>query len=103
MEQEASRGTGRISTGSKARAPIWKRVLIVAAAVIGPLVLYLLFWPVPTDPYAWEPATDPGRTGPYVPNQDLAATQFIELAGYVGSKDVATDAYVGPEDVAIGP
>jgi hypothetical protein len=68
------------------------RVLLVA---VGLATTYLLLWPVPIEPYAWQPETNPGRTGPYVPNGDLASSRLIpaRTAGVSG---------VGPETIAIG-
>ena len=48
---------------------------------------YLLFWPVPIDPVAWQPATNP-RT---VPNDRLSGVRSLPEVGS------------GPESVAIGP
>ena len=48
--------------------------------------------PAPIDPVAWQPDPDPGLTGPYAPNDRLAAVERL-LEG-VGT---------GPEDVACGP
>lgn len=65
-----------------------KLVLIVLALLAG----YLLFWPVPVNPVAWQAPKAPELTGPYAPNQALAS---VEKHGV----DVGT----GPEDVAIDP
>lgn len=43
------------------------------------LVAYLLLWPVPIRPYAWIPGEDPGQTGPYVPNDDLARAHLLPV------------------------
>ena len=68
----------------------------------GLLALYLLFWPVPIHPYAWQPGPDPGQTGPYVPNSDLETARVVGLTRHQGPKDLAI-VYQGPEDLAIGP
>ena len=91
-----------ISTESGARTPLWKRALLVVAVAFGLLALYLLFWPVPIHPYAWQPGPDPGQTGPYVPNSDLKTARVVGLTRYQGPKDLAI-VYQGPEDLAIGP
>jgi sugar lactone lactonase YvrE len=59
------------------------------------LVGYLLFWPVPIQPYVWGPPPDPGQAGPYVANDDLAVARVLA----VGSQ--ADD--VAPETAALGP
>ncbi|MEO0390211.1 MAG: SMP-30/gluconolactonase/LRE family protein [Pseudomonadota bacterium] len=56
------------------------------------LIAYLAFWPVPVDPVVWQAPQDQGYTGPYAPNERLAALELIDLGGHYG-----------PEDVAIGP
>lgn len=56
------------------------------------LVGYLLLWPVPIDPAAWSPPSNPGWTGAYAQNQRLAGVQ--RLASGVGA---------GPEAVVVGP
>jgi hypothetical protein len=41
-------------------------------ALVGALLGYLLFWPVPIDPIPWKPPPSPGFTGPYAKNEALA-------------------------------
>ncbi|MEO0438776.1 MAG: SMP-30/gluconolactonase/LRE family protein [Pseudomonadota bacterium] len=53
---------------------------------------YLVFWPVSVEPKSWTPSADPGFTGDYVQNDELAAAQYVDLP---------TGEY-GPEDVAVG-
>jgi DNA-binding beta-propeller fold protein YncE len=48
---------------------------------------YFLFWPVPIDPVAWQPAPNPGTT----PNDRLNGIRSLPDVG------------PGPESVAIGP
>ena len=67
-------------------------ILVIALVVVFPLVLLLVIFPAPIDPVAWEPDPDPGLTGPFAPNDKLAAVEKL-LEG-VGA---------GPEDVACGP
>lgn len=61
---------------------------IVAAVCVG----YLVFWPVPVNPKAWNAPDNPGYTGSFAPNDRLGQLGFLDLAGRAG-----------PEDVAIGP
>lgn len=56
------------------------------------LVAYLLAWPVPIDPVAWESTPSEGYVGDYAPNNRLAAVERHEILGRHG-----------PEDAAIGP
>jgi len=57
--------------------------------LMGLLLGYLLFWPIPISPVAWDAPPGPRLAGPYAPNDALAAAQLF------GSR---ADAY-GPEDV----
>jgi sugar lactone lactonase YvrE len=67
---------------------------VLIAAVLSSLALgaWLTLAPVPVDPVAWQPAPNPGYTGPYAANTRLAALAMIGL-----------DGAVGPEHVAMGP
>ena len=56
------------------------------------LVIYLLTWPVPIDPVAWEAPDDPGYTGPFEVNTRLAAIEKLPLDGPHGPEDIALDA-----------
>ena len=74
------------------------RLLITATLGI---VGYLLFWPVPIDPVAWDPPPTPELTGQYAQNNELAKTQRLAVNG-AKPEDVAFDKedriYTGAED-----
>ena len=53
---------------------------------------YLLFWPVPIEPVAWQAPENQGYTGRFEANRDLQALKFVDLKGDSG-----------PEDAAVGP
>ena len=61
-------------------------VLALLAAALG----YLLFWPVPVEPIAYDPPTAPGFAGPYAENRDLDAAELVMMP----------DGELGPEDLA---
>ncbi|NIZ61344.1 strictosidine synthase [Sedimentitalea sp. CY04] len=64
--------------------------------VLGILLIgfgYLLFWPVPVAPVAYEPPKSQGFTGDYVPNNALDAAQMVTLR----------EGAIGPEDLAVMP
>lgn len=67
-----------------------RSVLLVVLLLIG--AGYLLFWPVPITPVAWQAPENAGYTGVFEPNTGLQALKFIDL----GSDN-------GPEDAAVGP
>lgn len=69
-----------------------KRVGFSLLAVIALGAAYLLAWPVPVDPVAWQAPANPGYTGAFEANERLKAAQIIPLA----------DTH-GPEDIALGP
>ena len=65
------------------------RLLVVAAAVgLG----YLLWWPVPVAPVAWNAPEHPGYRGDFMPNTALAGVERLDIA-----------ATHGPEALALGP
>lgn len=55
-------------------------------------VFYLLFWPVPIEPVAWDAPADAGLVGPFAPNDRLASIEMLNLGEHGG-----------PEDLAAGP
>jgi sugar lactone lactonase YvrE len=65
--------------------------IIVAALAVGACA-YLLLWPVPVKPVAWQAPPIPAYAGVHAVNERLAGLQSISLAGNAG-----------PEHVAIGP
>src|SRR5512144_1755753 len=71
------------------------RIIRSGLGVVALLLAYLLFWPVPIRPYAWTPDPDPGQTGPYVANDDLARAHLIPVG--VVPEDAA------PETLARNP
>src|SRR6185436_3237621 len=79
-----------------------KRIILrlLLTAFIG-IVGYLLFWPVPIDPIAWNPPTAPELTGDYAQNNELARTVRLAVNGQK-PEDVAFDKedriYTGTED-----
>lgn len=68
------------------------RTVYVCIGVLVLMALYLLLWPVPIEPIAWTPMTNPGFIGPYEKNNKLSQAKLYCLA----------DGH-GPEDTAIGP
>lgn len=68
-----------------------KRILAITAILVLVALLYLMLWPVDLEPVAWQPPDDPGLEGRYVPNQDLAAVQWLDAGDARGPEDVAVD------------
>lgn len=60
-------------------------ILIITAAA------YLLLWPVPIEPVAWQAPTMPKLQGQYAPNQALADVEWLAKGVAVGPEDVDVD------------
>lgn len=68
------------------------RRALIALAILALALLWLLAWPVPVEPVAWQPPIDRGYTGDHALNTRLAAAEIIPI-----------DGDDGPEDLSIGP
>jgi len=62
------------------------RLLLLLLAA---LLLYLLLWPVPVEPVAWDAPADRGLVDPFAPNDRLRAAWPIDLGPHRGPEDVA--------------
>ena len=75
-----------------------KSILALLLAALG----YLLFWPVPVEPVAWQAPQAPALEGPYAVNKALADVTWLADGEGTGPEDVAIDgqgmAYVGYDD-----
>jgi sugar lactone lactonase YvrE len=61
-------------------------------AIGGPLALflaYLLLWPVPIEPVAWNAPRDAGLVDPFEPNDRLQQATLISIAPHEGPEDIA--------------
>ncbi len=68
-----------------------KMRIILGLLVIGGI--YLLTWPVPVEPVAYDAPDPPEKTGIYAPNTALSGAQLVPLP----------EGGVGPEDLAVLP
>jgi len=68
-----------------------KKIILAVVVLLGLGVLYLLFWPVPIDPVAWQPPFNPSYTGPYADNTRLAGLELLPLGGPRGPEEVILD------------
>lgn len=66
-----------------------RAVLILFLAGLG----YLLLWPVPVDPVAYDPPEDNGFVGAFAENNHLDMAETVSLP----------DGEIGPEDIAVLP
>ena len=69
-----------------------RRRTLALSSFVAISLAYLLLWPVPADPVAWQASADAGHAGVHARNEKLAGLQHIDLG---------PDS--GPEHVALGP
>jgi len=53
------------------------------------LCLYLLLWPIPLAPQAWDAPQNRGFTGGFAPNSELADLTYLSIGARHGPEDVA--------------
>lgn len=68
------------------------RAAVLCCAVLLAAAAYLLLWPVPLEPLAWQAPPDGGHVDPFATNNRLRAASHIDL-----------DGHSGPESAALGP
>jgi len=71
---------------------MFKKILLSLIVVIGLIVLYFIFWPVPIEPVAWKAPPNPDYTGAFALNDRLKGVEILPIAGNHGPEDIATDA-----------
>jgi hypothetical protein len=69
-----------------------KKIVLYGITLVALAAAYLLAWPVPIAPVAWDAPAAPGYTGAHAVNTKLAILQMIDLKGEVG-----------PEHIQFGP
>jgi sugar lactone lactonase YvrE len=69
-----------------------RKALLVVIASIALAALYLLAWPVPIDPVAWQAPASAGYSGAHASNERLAQARLVSIAPEVG-----------PEHIEFGP
>jgi sugar lactone lactonase YvrE len=66
-----------------------KRLLVLISLAVAAIALYLLLWPVPVDPVAWQAPVDRGMVDPFGPDDRLKYVRGIDLGDHDGPEDVA--------------
>lgn len=66
-----------------------RKPLAIAGILFVAALLYLLLWPVPIDPVAWEAPEDLGLVDPFGPDDRLARAKSIDLGDYEGPEDLS--------------
>ncbi len=56
------------------------------------ILTYLMVWPTPVEPRAWEAPQSQGLTGDFAPNERLAGVETISIAPHFGPEDICKDA-----------
>ena len=67
------------------------KIIPYLGGLIFVMVLYLIAWPVPIDPVAWQPPPAPQLEGQYMINDYLAAVEIIGKDEGIGPEDVDVD------------
>lgn len=65
-----------------------KKILATAASILIAVLAYLLFWPVPINPVAWDAPRDLGLVDPFESNDRLRPARAIDLGTHEGPEDV---------------
>ena len=68
-----------------------RKVLLAVLSLAALAALYLLLWPVPVEPAAWQPPPPPQLAGVYESNSRLASAERLAVGGHA------------PEGVAVAP
>ncbi|HHL43366.1 MAG TPA: SMP-30/gluconolactonase/LRE family protein [Hellea balneolensis] len=66
-----------------------KKIATLFAFLVLAGLAYLLFWPVPISPKAWDAPKNAGYTGPFVPNTELVGLKSLTIGDHHGPEDVA--------------
>ena len=69
-----------------------RKLTFLLLAMLAIVAAYLLLWPVPIVPVAWQPPPSGGYQGPHARNERLAAVRLLSVAPQIG-----------PEHIAFGP
>jgi sugar lactone lactonase YvrE len=68
------------------------RGLLTTLVLLVTVIAFLLTWPVPIDPVAWQAPPNPGYTGVFAPNERLAGVEMLPIGDNHGPEAVALDA-----------
>ncbi|WP_345195323.1 SMP-30/gluconolactonase/LRE family protein [Kistimonas scapharcae] len=81
------------------------KLWMIVAGVLLLVTLYLVAWPVPVTPVAWQAPDNPGYTGDFAANSELSSLETLTLEGRDGPEDLAMDQqgriYAGVKDGTI--
>jgi sugar lactone lactonase YvrE len=69
-----------------------KRLAYGLGAALIAILAYLIIWPSPIDPIAYEPPPQPALEGPLAPNRLLESAELVAVGQVAGPEDVEVDA-----------
>jgi hypothetical protein len=69
-----------------------RKIFMVVGLILTIVVAYLLVWPVPVKPVAWQAPAAPGYVGAFAQNARLKGLEMLPLADNHGPETVALDA-----------
>ena len=64
-----------------------RKALTISGIFLALVSAYLLLWPVPVDPVAWQAPVDRGYVDPFAPNRQLKSATGINLGDFEGPED----------------
>jgi sugar lactone lactonase YvrE len=64
-----------------------RKGLTISGIFLALVSAYLLLWPVPVDPVAWQAPVDRGYIDPFAPNKQLKSASGIDLGDFEGPED----------------
>jgi sugar lactone lactonase YvrE len=64
-----------------------RKGLTISGIFLALVSAYLLLWPVPVDPVAWQAPVDRGYIDPFAPNKQLKSAIGIDLGDFEGPED----------------
>lgn len=67
------------------------KILTTLAIILVTVMIYLLAWPVPIDPMAWEAPPNPGYTGVFASNSQLQGLEKLALGDHHAPEEVVLD------------
>jgi sugar lactone lactonase YvrE len=68
-----------------------KTLLIILLSFIGIFIVYLLIWPAPVAPLAWQAPPNPGYTGVFAGNTRLQSLETLAIGDHHGPEEVILD------------
>ena len=81
------------------------KLWMTVAGVLLLIIFYLVAWPVPVTPVAWQAPDNPGYTGDFAANSELTSLETLPVDGRDGPEDLVMDQqgriYAGVKDGTI--